>query len=76
MNKRIVSELNAAGALAAGISGADGRTLECEQRRPELGFVGMPVAVHPGVVLALREAGFVPVVSPVGFVPKTTATSS
>ena len=70
VNKRIVSELNAAGALAAGISGADGRTLECEQRRPELGFVGMPVAVHPGVVLALREAGFVPVVSPVGFVPE------
>ena len=69
VNKRIVSALNAAGARAAGISGADGRTLECEQRRPELGFVGTPVAAHPEAVLALRDAGFVPVVSPVGYVP-------
>ena len=60
VNKRIVSELNAAGARAAGISGADGRTLECEQRRPELGFVGTPVAAHPEAILALREVGFVP----------------
>ena len=69
VNKRIVAALNAAGARAAGLSGADGRTLECEMRRPELGFVGTPVAAHPEAVLALREAGFVPVVSPVGFVP-------
>ncbi len=73
VNKRIVSELNAAGARAAGISGADGRTLECEQRRPELGFVGTPVAAHPEAILALREAGFVPVMSPVGFVPGAEA---
>lgn len=70
VNKRIVSALNAAGVRAAGISGVDGRTLECERRRPELGFVGTPVAAHPGALLALREAGFVPVVSPVGFVPE------
>ena len=69
VNKRIVSALNAAGARAVGLSGADGRTLECEQRRPELGFVGTPVVAHPEAVLALREAGFVPVISPVGFVP-------
>ena len=69
VNKRIVAALNAAGARAAGLSGADGRTLECEMRRPELGYVGTPVAAHPEAVLALREAGFVPVVSPVGFVP-------
>ena len=69
VNKRIVAALNAAGARAAGLSGADGRTLECEMRRPELGFVGTPVAAHPEAVLALRDAGFVPVVSPVGFVP-------
>ena len=69
VNKRIVAALNAAGARAAGLSGADGRTLECEMRRPELGFVGTPVAARPEAVLALRDAGFVPVVSPVGFVP-------
>ena len=69
VNKRVVAALNAAGARAAGLSGADGRTLECERRRPELGFVGAPVAVHAEAVLALRGAGFTPVVSPVGFIP-------
>ncbi len=69
VNKTIVAALNAAGARAAGLSGADGRTLECEMRRPELGYVGTPVAAHPEAVLALRDAGFTPVVSPVGFVP-------
>ncbi len=69
VNKRIVSALNGAGARAVGLSGADGRTLACERRRPELGFVGTPVAVHPEAALALRAAGFTPVVSPVGFVP-------
>ena len=68
VNKRIVAALNAAGARAAGISGADGRTLECERRRPELGFVGSPVAAHAEVVLALRAAGVVPVISPIGYV--------
>ena len=69
VNKRIVAALNATGARAAGISGADGRTLECERQRPELGFVGTPVAARAEAVLALRDAGFVPVVSPVGIVP-------
>ncbi len=68
VNKRIVSALNAAGVRAVGISGADGRILECEQRRPELGFVGIPVAVNPEPVIALRVAGFIPVVAPLGFV--------
>lgn len=69
VNKRIVAALNAAGARAAGLSGADGRMLECERTRPELGFVGTPVRANAEAVLALRAAGFTPVVSPVGVVP-------
>ena len=69
VNKRIVAALNAAGARAAGLSGADGRLLECERTRPELGFVGTPVRANAEAVLALRAAGFTPVVSPVGVVP-------
>ena len=68
VNKRIVAALNAAGVRAVGLSGADGRTLECERRRPELGFVGTPVAAHAEVVLALRATGVVPVISPIGYV--------
>jgi acetylglutamate kinase len=69
VNKRIVAAINAAGASAVGLCGADGRTLECRLAAPELGFVGDPVAVHPEAILALRAAGIVPVIGPIGFVP-------
>src|SRR5690606_34159683 len=40
VNKRIVSALNAAGATAAGICGADAGLVECRMADPRLGFVG------------------------------------
>lgn len=69
VNKRIVGAINAAGASAVGLSGADGRLLECRLADPSLGFVGEPVAVHPTAIHALRDAGIVPVISSIGFVP-------
>ena len=69
VNKRIVSAINAAGAAAVGFSGADGRTLECRLADPALGFVGEPVAVNTAAIRALRDAGIVPVISPIGCVP-------
>lgn len=71
VNKRIVAAINAAGAAAVGLSGADGRLLECRLASPELGFVGEPVAVHPAAILALHAAGIVPVISSIGYVPGT-----
>ncbi len=69
VNKRIVSAINAAGAPAVGLCGADGRILECRIAAPELGFVGEPVAVHPRAISALHQAGIIPVIGPIGFVP-------
>ena len=69
VNKRIVSSINAAGALALGLSGADGRTLECKIAAAELGFVGEPVAVRTEAIRALLGAGIIPVISSIGFVP-------
>ena len=69
VNKRIVAAINGAGALAAGLCGADGRTLRCRLADPALGFVGEPEAVDPTAILALHGAGIVPVVGPIGFVP-------
>lgn len=69
VNKRIVAAINASGALAVGLSGADGRLLECRIADPALGFVGEPVAVHPEAVLALLAAGIVPVICSLGYVP-------
>ncbi len=73
VNKRIVSAINAAGATAVGICGADGRILECRLAAPEFGFVGDPVAVHPAAIAALHAAGIIPVIGPIGFVPGADA---
>lgn len=68
VNKRIVMAINGAGARAVGLSGADGRLLECRIADPALGFVGDPVAVHPEAVHALMNVGIVPVISSLGYV--------
>lgn len=73
VNKRIVAAINAAGAPAVGLSGADGRLLECRLADPSLGFVGEPVNVNPAPIHALRGAGIVPVISPVGTIPASPA---
>lgn len=69
INKRIVRALLALGVPAAGISGADGRTLIARRARAasgaSLGFVGEVTAVEPQLTLALLRAGFLPVVAPV-----------
>lgn len=71
VNKRIVTALNALGARAVGLSGADGRIVGCRLVAPDLGYVGEPVAVDATALHALRIAGFVPVISPIGHVPGT-----
>jgi acetylglutamate kinase len=72
VNKRIVAAINAAGAAAVGLSGADGRLLQCKLAKPELGFVGEPERVDPRALHALRDAGIIPVISPIGCVPGDT----
>jgi acetylglutamate kinase len=69
VNKRIVAAINAAGGCAAGLSGVDGRMLECRLAARELGFVGEPSTVNPAAIVALRVAGITPVISSIGFVP-------
>lgn len=69
VNKRITATINANGATAVGLSGADGRILECTLAYPELGFVGEPAAVHPEAIRALLGAGIIPVISSIGYVP-------
>jgi acetylglutamate kinase len=69
VNKRIVAAINAAGAPAVGLSGADARLLQCRIASPELGFVGEPESVEPRAIDALRQAGIIPVISSIGFVP-------
>ncbi len=64
VNPDIVRLINAHGALAAGVNGLDGNLFEAEQRDARLGFVGSVTAVNPGIITALQDEGYIPVVAP------------
>lgn len=68
INKRIVRELLALGARAAGVSGQDAGTLIARRALGEngedLGFVGQIVAVDTRLIQTLLSAGYLPVVAP------------
>ena len=66
VNKRLVASLEALGAAAVGLSGADGRMLSCRIADPELGYVGEIVAVDPAPVVRVLLAGGIPVLAPIG----------
>lgn len=79
INKQIVDLINEAGGSAIGISGKDGklmtaRKLTRTQRDPDsniervldLGFVGEPSHVNPGVVEEFLESHYIPVIAPTG----------
>ena len=80
INKQIVNQINQLGGHACGISGKDGNLMVAlkltrTQRDPEtntervldLGFVGEPEEVNPGIVQVLAANEFIPVVAPLGF---------
>ena len=79
INKEIVTDINAAGGRAVGLSGKDSRLIEARklrrrQRDPDsniekildLGFVGEPVNVNPEVLETFEESDFIPVIAPIG----------
>ncbi len=67
VNKQITAALNALGGRAVGLSGADGPTVLAEVREPELGRVGAVCEVRTALLDELLRAGYVPVLSYVGF---------
>jgi acetylglutamate kinase len=67
INKQIVADLRALQTPAWGLSGIDGGVLRTRQADPRLGYVGEITAVDRGPLDLLLEAGYVPVLAPVGF---------
>ncbi|MGH7355171.1 MAG: acetylglutamate kinase [Candidatus Rokuibacteriota bacterium] len=74
INKEIVGLINHHGGRAVGLSGKDGTLLRA-RRRPhrlpsgeelDIGLVGEVVAVSAEPIRLLEDAGFVPVIAPVG----------
>ncbi len=66
VNKTLVNLLEMKGGRAIGLSGMDGRLLQCTVRDERLGFVGEIQKVHISPITDLLEKGYIPVVSTVG----------
>ncbi len=66
VNKTLVNLLEMKGGRAIGLSGMDGRLLQCTMRDERLGFVGEIQKVHIDPITDLLEKGYIPVVSTVG----------
>ena len=73
VNSELVGRISAQGGKAVGLSGISGSLFQCVQRSEELGYVGDVVKVNAEPVLAMLNAGFIPVVAPVGTDGKGTS---
>ncbi len=76
VNKRLVSQFNAAGAPAVGISGEDASLIAAKPLGiSEFGYVGMPVSINTSLIETLWLAGLLPVVSPLATNAETPGTA-
>jgi acetylglutamate kinase len=69
INQEIVGLLEQSGGRAIGLTGRDGHMLRARRRLQEgrdLGRVGEIVEVDPAPIAAVAQAGFVPVIAPLG----------
>ncbi|MEE3332406.1 MAG: acetylglutamate kinase, partial [Myxococcota bacterium] len=66
VNREIVELVQRGGGRAVGLTGSDGAMLRAQPRDPSLGRVGEVVSVDPHAIQAVVEAGFIPVIAPIG----------
>jgi acetylglutamate kinase len=69
VNREIVALVQRAGGRAVGLTGSDGDMIRVVRRRvdgEDVGRVGRVVGVDPAPIAAVADAGFVPVIAPVG----------
>ena len=65
VNKQLVAGINALGGRAVGLSGVDSACIRAS-RKPELGFVGEIDGIGVDLLRSLLDAGYLPVVAPIG----------
>ena len=73
----VVGRINQAGGKAVGLTGRDGGLIRAKKlklidttdptKEHDVGQVGDIVEMNPSIIHSLQEAGFIPVVSPIGF---------
>ena len=69
INREIVELIQQAGGQGVGFTGSDGGLLRVKRKLingQDLGRVGDPTEVDPTVIRAAMDAGFVPVIAPIG----------
>lgn len=76
VNKEIVELINTAGGKAVGLTGQDGGLIRAQRltipskdnpdERIDIGQVGEIVKIDPSLVTTLTQAGFIPVIAPIG----------
>jgi acetylglutamate kinase len=78
INKEIVALISRQGGRAVGLSGKDASLITARKMRmfakddqghsveTDLGLVGEVAEIDPAVITTLREAGFIPVIAPIG----------
>ena len=66
VNKTLVNLLEVKGGKAVGLSGLDGRLIECSMKDPQLGYVGSITKINIEPVTDLLEKGYIPVISTIG----------
>ena len=83
INKQIVSNVNAAGGRAVGISGKDGNLIVARKyartkideetnqaTKTDLGFVGEPERIDPQILHSIIASDLIPILAPVGAGPQ------
>ena len=74
VNKEVVTLINQAGGRAVGLTGQDGAFIRARKMllsdksngRIDIGQVGEIASIDPSVISPLEQAGFIPVVAPIG----------
>lgn len=66
VNKTLVNLLEMKGGQAIGLSGMDGRLIECKLKDEKLGFVGEIIKINIKPVTDLLDEGYIPVISTLG----------
>jgi acetylglutamate kinase len=82
INKQIVSDINAVGGFAIGLSGKDGNLIKCIkatrttrdtdsniEKVLDLGLVGEPKEINPHILTLFDESDITPVIAPIGTGP-------
>jgi acetylglutamate kinase len=69
LNREIVELIQQGGGKAVGLTGSDGGLLRVRRKKvdgQDIGRVGEVVEVSPSIISAASDAGFIPVVAPIG----------